>query len=135
MGDAITEEFLQLVRQADELEGELADLREKIRQTRPKVPDSRYDIALRPDVAEDDPMRYDTLLDDIVVRNVHLFRAEAMDDGEWWVCCYLDPAGDDRICWSVTAKCRPRRIEWNTTEFPMTTDVLYEHELEGEHSG
>ena len=76
-------------------------------------------------------MRYDTLLDDIVVRNVAMFRAEAMDDGEWWVCCYLgEEVGDERITWSVTAKCRPRRIEWNTTEYPMAADVVYEHEVE-----
>lgn len=57
-----------------------------------------YDLALRRDRAADDP----DVMDDIVVRNVNMFRAEAMDDTNWWLCCYLgDPSGSDRIAFSA----------------------------------
>ena len=53
-----------------------------------------YDLALRRDRAADDP----DVMDDIAVRNVNMFRAEAMDDTNWWLCCYIgDPSGSDRI--------------------------------------
>lgn len=39
-------------------------------------------------------------LDDVVVRDVSMFRAERMNADTWWVCCYLD--GNERITWNVT---------------------------------
>lgn len=87
--------------------------------------------ALRPDVDGADPMHIDTLCDDIVVKNVAMFRAEQMDRDEWWVCCYLNDAGTERICWCVKAEGRPKRIEWRTTEFPVD-EVIYEHEVRGD---
>lgn len=88
-----------------------------------------YRIALRPDGEGEDPMDPETLLDDIVVRDVSMFRAEQMEPGRWWVCCYLsgdDPAiPDDRITWQVSA--RRGRIHWVTSEYPDDA-VRYEHE-------
>lgn len=89
---------------------------------------SDYRIAIRPDVRGDDPMNYATLLDDIVVNHVPMFRAEQMSPESWWVCCYLNDKGD-RIAWHVEAKGRPRRIEWTTVEFPDGR-VKYEHEVD-----
>jgi len=86
-------------------------------------------IALRPDEPGDHPMSHDTRLDDIVVEGVEMFRAEAMGGDEWWVSCYL--TNGERICWAVTARCRPRRIDWTTTEYPGGT-VDYEHDQEVE---
>lgn len=85
-------------------------------------PETGYRIALRPDDGDGDPFKTSTLMDDIVVKDVSMFRAEQMGDGEWFACCYL-AGSDDRIAWWISAKCRPRRIEWVTTEFP---DVAYE---------
>lgn len=76
-------------------------------------PVDEYRIALRPD-DKDHPER----MDDIVVMDVRMFRAEQMDDGEWWVCCYLDDTTDQRLTFSVRARCRPRRIDWDVTEYP-----------------
>jgi hypothetical protein len=123
---------LAKMRLANTLSESLAEVRAQIRaidaELRPPVADA-YRIALRPDVDGEDPYSPDTLMDDIVVRDVKMFRAEQMDTHEWWVCCYLDDESSDRICWWVTAKARPRRIEWVTTEFPNAGHV-YEHELE-----
>lgn len=90
---------------------------------------TEYRIAIRPDDADADPMHPDTLMDDIVVNNVAMFRAEQMDVGSWWVCCYLDNETHDRIAWNVEARCRPRRIDWTTIEYPEGP-VIYEHEVE-----
>jgi hypothetical protein len=82
--------------------------------------DGGYRIALRPDDdAEPDRM------DDIVVLDVKMFRAEQMDAGEWWVCLYLDDTGDQMLTFAVSARCRPRRIDWTVTERP-TGEHIYE---------
>lgn len=81
-----------------------------------------YRIALRPD-DEADP----ELMDDIVVRDVKMFRAEQMSPGHWWVACYLDDEGREQLVFSVTARCRPRRIDWVVTELP-DGDHIYETE-------
>lgn len=87
-----------------------------------------YRIALRPDDHGADPFDHRTRLDDIVVRDVAMFRAEQMDVASWWVCCYLDNTTQDRICWSVNASARPRRIDWTGYEYP-SGPVVYEHDL------
>lgn len=79
-----------------------------------------YRIALRPDDPAD-PER----MDDIVVMDVKMFRAEQMSPGEWWVCLYLDGTVDQRLTFSVHARCRPRRIDWTVTEYP-DGDHVYE---------
>jgi hypothetical protein len=84
------------------------------------TPNADYRIALRPD----DPAVPDRM-DDIVVKDVKMFRAEQMDSGSWWVCCYLDDAGDERLTFSVDARCRPRRMDWTVTEYPKG-DHAYE---------
>lgn len=66
-----------------------------------------YDIALRMDDQRPD------LCDDIVVKDVEMFRAEDMGDF-WWLCCYLP--GGDRITWHITR--RGKRMEMRTIEFP-----------------
>lgn len=82
-----------------------------------------YRVALRPDDRDADPMSYRTLMDDIVVKDVEMFRAEQMDAGSWWVACYLRDC-EERICWNVSSS---GRIKWVTTEFPA--GVVYEHDL------
>lgn len=94
---------------------------------RPAGPGDEYRIAIRPDDRDADPMDHHTLLDDIVVMRPALFRAEQMDASTWWVACYLDDDTDDRICWTVTAHARPKRLEWTTSEYPDA--AVYEHEL------
>ena len=77
----------------------------------PDTPKSKVPVmALRP--LADNP----DLMDDIVVKDVTMFRAEAMDDGNWWICCYL--SNDERVAFSMTAHCRPRRLECVVTEKP-----------------
>jgi hypothetical protein len=64
---------------------------------------TEYRIALRPD--------HEGNLDDVVVRDVMMFRMEDMGDW-WWLCCYLDKEGD-RICWSIPHDSGIARIiEW-----------------------
>lgn len=133
----MSEELLRLnaIRQrlADtllEVDNSLAEVDRQIAALRPPQPPrpaDDYRIALRPDDRTADPLGNGVLMDDIVVRDVEMFRAEQMDDDTWWVCCYL--AGEDttnRLAWSVRARCRPKRLDWITTEFPE--GVAYEHE-------
>lgn len=47
-------------------------------------PPTRPEMALRP--YADDPDR----LDDVVVKDVAMFRAEMMSNGEMWLACYFD---------------------------------------------
>jgi hypothetical protein len=81
-----------------------------------------YDIALRPyrDNVETDGT---SLLDDIVVNDVTCFRAEDMTGKAFWAACYF--ANGERLCFWVTAKSRPLRIEWIATEWPEG-DFTYE---------
>jgi hypothetical protein len=127
----MSDEYWRLMRLANTLSESLAEVRAQIRaidaELRPPNGDA-YRIALRPDVDGEDPYSPDTLMDDIVVKDVKMFRAEQMDTHEWWVCCYLDDETADRICWQVSARAKPRRIEWVTTELPQPHHI-YEHEL------
>lgn len=83
-------------------------------------PERDYDIALRPDDRNSDP----TLMDDIVVKNVTMFRAEAMQDQLWWFCCYLDsPVENDRI--TFWASVRKGKLQVHVTELP-DGDFRYE---------
>ena len=118
-------EYFALLDQQQRLIDALTAVRERMKALSPPGKQLDYRIALRPDVHGEDPMKFDTLLDDIVVSDVPMFRAEQMHESNWWVACYLDDT-HDRICWSVTAKSRPLRIEWRTTEWPDV--ATYEHE-------
>ena len=120
--DALTAERDRLRDLAAALEAELAALRGV------EGDGEHYRIALRPDIKTDDPLSPKTLLDDIVVNDVPMFRAEQMDRNVWWVCCYLDNDTHDRIAWDVRAKSNPLRIEWTGYEYPDA--ATYEHERE-----
>ena len=122
-------ESMRLALRVGELTRELIAIRKRQAELSP-FPHRDYRIAIRPDDWNDDPMEYRTRMDDIVVRNVSMFRAEQMDTHTWWVACYLNDDSGDRICWNVTAGARPRRIDWTTCEYPQEP-VVYEHELRG----
>jgi hypothetical protein len=64
----------------------------------------------------------DGALDDVFVRDVSMFRAEVMDRGRLWLCCYLPGTGNDgdRVTFEVIA--RGKRLEFNVVEMP-TGDV------------
>ena len=85
----------------------------------------KYRIALRPD-EQGAKVDESTLLDDIVVNDVPMFRAEQMTRSSWWVACYLN--GNDRICWNVQARGKPLRLEWTVSEWPEEP-VVYEDDL------
>lgn len=75
-------------------------------------------IALRPD-EEGAEVQELTPLDDIVVKDVSMFRAEDMGPS-WWLCCYLEGEPDHvRISFSLDKKTG----ELCATEMP---DVAYE---------
>lgn len=67
-------------------------------------------------------------LDDIVVKDVAMFRMEDMG-GHFWMCCLLDDGPDhDRICFTVRPGRRKKgepRIVVEAYEYPQT-DVEYE---------
>lgn len=122
------DEYDELLKEQALLLDRLSEVREEMRRIG-NYPDGddNYRIALRPDNLDDDPLDARTLLDDIVVSNVHMFRAEQMSEDQWWVCCYLDDKFSDRISWWLTAKARPKKLEWRTQEFPEGP-LVYEHE-------
>jgi hypothetical protein len=72
-----------------------------------------YRIALRPDDHGE--------LDDVVVNDVSMFRAEMMDGRSLWMCCYLE--GHERVNFWVRVKGRGV-LEFHVTEQP--DDVTYE---------
>lgn len=82
---------------------------------------SGYRIALHPDD--------EGALDDVVVRDVSMFRAEMMDNTTLWMCCYL--AGtDERVTFWVRATRRKGKrlaLEFHVTEQPPEVDgITYE---------
>lgn len=82
-----------------------------------------YDIALRPDDPAE-PRR----MDDIVVRNVAMFRAEQMDKNWWWVSCiFADEDGNlkDELVFDVYARSKPTRIDWMLRDRPQG-EFIYE---------
>ena len=120
------DEYMRLVRLNGQLMQALQEVRAQMLALSPLPEQPAYRIALRPDDRDADPRAFGVLMDDIVVNDVKCFRAEQMDVHSWWVACYLDNETMDRICWAVTARSRPNRIEWVTTEFPQA--ATYEHE-------
>ncbi len=128
MNDAERAEYDALLKASTQLSTALGLVRERMSALLPMTSPHEYRIALRPDEHGADPLSIETLLDDIVVNNVPMFRAEQMSLKNWWVACYLDGNADQQITWSVTARSKPLRLEWVTTDFP---DVVYEHEVKG----
>lgn len=53
-------------------------------------------------------------MDDIVVKGVEMFRAEAMSDDVWWMCCYF--RNGERVTFHVTHN--DERISVSVTETP-----------------
>lgn len=76
-------------------------------------------IALRPDHEFPDE------LDDIVVENVKVFRAEAMDHNIWWMACYF--ANGEELVFHVTRAAKPSRIVVTASSIPehIDWDELY----------
>lgn len=67
-------------------------------------------MALRPDSEIPEEM------DDIVVENVTMFRAEAMSEFGWWFACYF--ANGERVSFWIERQTRPARIAVHVTEHP-----------------
>lgn len=89
----------------------LDDVIEEIAERQSDLPH----MALRPDSEFPDE------LDDVVVKDVTMFRAEAMSHNEWWLCCYL-PNGE-RITFWINKASRPARIVMTATEIPDYYDI------------
>jgi len=67
-------------------------------------------------------LRHDSLgLDDVVVKDVELFRMERMDDDHVWLCCYL--ADGQRIDFDMWRKEKTILYTERKMDLP---DVLYE---------
>jgi hypothetical protein len=67
-------------------------------------------MALRPD------HRFPDEMDDIVVKDVTMFRAEAMDDDVWWMACYF--ANGEQVTFNVGLASKPKRVVVSVTEKP-----------------
>jgi len=76
-------------------------------------------MALRP--YHDDPER----LDDVVVEDVAMFRAEMMDDGHLWMACYFDKSGTaPDLHFSVIAgKTGRAQLHLSATDVPPHIDI------------
>lgn len=103
------------------------------RMTAKKRKPKDYRIALRPfrDLRERDGEKHSPDdLDDIVVQDVSMFRAEMMDKGVLWMCCYLPGCTDpqERITFWVRAK--RGRLTIVCTEQPSQSEVTYEPQPE-----
>lgn len=57
-------------------------------------------------------------LDDVVVRDVSMFRAEVLSPGHLWLCCYLrgSDGEEQRVTFEVHA--RGKRLELEAVETP-----------------
>lgn len=55
-------------------------------------------------------------MDDIVVNDVEMFRAEQMSDDSWFMCCYF--ANGDRVAFGVHREKKPPRVAVYVTEEP-----------------
>lgn len=120
--DALLQASAQLSAALGYVRQRLAVYNERILGPRPD-----YRIAIRPHDGYD-PTDDAALLDDIVVKQVPMFRAEQMDERTFWVACYLDEDAGDRICWNVQARSKPLRLEWTMSEWPDSEHV-FEHEV------
>lgn len=66
----------------------------------------------------------DGAVDDVVVKDVSLFRAEMLDPRRLWLACYLDGAGEtgDRIAFQVQVG-RDGNLRFDVVEYPTGTVV------------
>jgi hypothetical protein len=84
-------------------------------------------IALRPDLPEDwadDGENVMVPLDDIYVTDVECFRAEQMDQGIWWMRCYLKGGGT--IDFDMRRRSRPSRIELVCNDLDVPDETTFE---------
>lgn len=81
------------------------------------TPQGARRIELRPDEAG--------LLDDVVVRDVKMFRLERMSEKQWWACCYLDDAAEERVDFWFNAT-RKDGLTAAVTDTPDPDDALVE---------
>lgn len=85
-----------------------------------KARNADYRIALRPDG--------NGMTDDVVVRDVKMFRAEMMDDGALWMCCYLDDECEQRIDFWISTSTRRSKLLLQTTDVPPGDEFVYEND-------
>lgn len=66
----------------------------------------------------------DGLLDDVVVRQVSMFRAEMLDSDRLWLCCYLPGTGaeHDRVAFDVCV--RDGALTFAVVEMPADSVTL-----------
>lgn len=88
-----------------------------------RVGDDAYRIALRPH------HEIEGAEDDIVVKDVEMFRMEQMDRRVWWACCYF-PGTEERIAWDIRWDYKLREVVVRTTEQPE--GFVYEEDLRPE---
>lgn len=64
----------------------------------------------------------DGTVDDLAVQGVTSFRAEMMDRGVLWLCCYVEGSDgtQDRVAFTVRA--RGKALEFRVDEEPLTLD-------------
>lgn len=67
-------------------------------------------MALRPDD------RFPDEMDDIVVKDVTMFRAEAMSDTGWWMACYF--ANGEQVTFWIGIGKAPKRVVVSVTDTP-----------------
>lgn len=91
------------------------------------MPELRYRLALRPEPNQPD----ETLMDDVVVNDVSMFRAEMMSDKTLWLCCYL-VGTEERVDFWVSVKRGKLRL--HVTEYP-DGDFVYEDRRPTTESG
>lgn len=85
-----------------------------------------YRIALRPD-ARLQGGRPGGELDDVVVKDVSMFRAEMMDDKSLWMCCYFPDSGERISFWVRATKRKGQmRLEFHVTEEPRGPEFTFE---------
>lgn len=106
------DEYMRLLEVQRKLLDALTTVRAQMSVLAPPLGERGYRIALRPDG--------DGLLDDIVIKDVSMFRAERMTNTTWWIACYLDNDLGDEISWNATARSRPMRLEWTVQDWPTT---------------
>lgn len=68
-------------------------------------------------------------LDDVVVCDVSMFRAEMMDNKTLWMCCYF-PDSDQRITFWIRSRRGP--LDFDVTEEPSESEQFtFEPDTEG----
>lgn len=99
----------------------------------PKKRAAPYRVALRPYrnlTTLDGKTHEPDDLDDIVVSDVSMFRAEMMDHKTLWMCCYLPGLADEHERITFWVRARKGRLTIVCTEQPSDSEVAYEPQPE-----